>query len=134
MFLRQAPFPLSMFPFSNYLAIQIRTLLETTSLRALQIKYPEMIVWILMMGGVGGVGTPNQAWCANLFVDACLVSGVHTTNEIALTLADFLWTDHYLGLFSMGFWNKVVAAQDTKARDRNYVHGRDLVLRLHAPA
>ena len=128
--IRQNPYPLSMLPFCNLFSIQIRTLLETTNLQALQIKYPEMILWILMLGGIGGVRTPNQAWCANLLVDACIVSGVRTRTEIALSLAEFLWTDLYLGPFSMGFWNKFGAAQIARDRDRNPGPGRDLVIRV----
>ena len=128
--IRQNPYPLSMLPFCNLFSIQIRTLLETTNLQALQIKYPEMILWTLMLGGIGGVRTPNQAWCANLLVDACIVSGVRTRTEIALSLAEFLWTDLYLGPFSMGFWNKFGAAQIARDRDRNPGPGRDLVVRV----
>jgi hypothetical protein len=130
-FLRQVPVPLSMLTFSNFLSKQIRTLLETNNLLALQIQYPEMILWILMMGGIGGVWTLNQAWFANLLVDACLVSGVRPKTDIAFTLADFLWTDQYLDpLSSMGFWKKVAIAQGAKGRDRNYGHERDMVLQL----
>jgi hypothetical protein len=128
--LRQNPYPLSMLPFCNSMSIQIRKLLETTNLHALQIKYPEMILWILMLGGIGGVNTPNQAWCANRLVDACLVSGVRTKAEVALSLTEFLWTDQFLGPFSMGFWNKFGAAQDARDRDRNHGHGRNLILRV----
>jgi hypothetical protein len=131
--IRQNPYPLSMLPFCNLFSTQIRTLLETSNLRALQIKYPEMILWVLLLGGIGGVRTPNQASCANLLVDACLVSGVRTRTEIALSLAEFLWTDLYLTPFSMGFWEKFGAAQIARNRDRNPGNGRDLVLQAQAP-
>jgi hypothetical protein len=131
--IRQNPYPLSMLPFCNLFSSQIRTLLETANLQTLQIKYPEMMLWILMLGGIGGVRTPNQALCANLLVDACVVSGVRTRTEIGLSLAEFLWTDLYLSPFSMGFWDKFGAAQIARDWERNPRHGRDLALLAEAP-
>lgn len=111
MFIRQAPTRLSL---SNILSNRIRTLLETIDLGILQMQYPDMMLWILMIGGVGGVGTPNQVWFAKLLADACLAMGVQARTEIAFTLADFLWSDQYHGPVSIEFWNDVMAAQGEK--------------------
>lgn len=108
MFIRQAPTRLSL---SNIVSSRIRTLIEAIDLAALRIQYPDMVLWILMIGGIGGVGTPNQRWFAERLADACLAAGVRARTEIASTLANFLWTDQYLGSVSVEFWNDVMSAQ-----------------------
>jgi len=115
-FIRQVPYPSSMLLFTNFLTARMRVLLDTMNLQTLQIKYPEMILWILIMGGIGGMGTENQGWYAKLLVDACLISGVRARTEIAFTLVDFLWNEQYFGPVSVGFWNDVAAAEGSKGR------------------
>jgi hypothetical protein len=113
MFIRQAPTRLSL---ANILSTRLRNLIELESLdlALLRTQYPDMILWILMQGGLGGVGTPNQLWFAELLADVCFSSGVRARSEIASALADFLWTDQYIGPVSVGFWNDVVVAQAAK--------------------
>jgi hypothetical protein len=111
MFIRQIPTRVSL---SNILSARLRTLLEGIDLTVLQTQYPDMMLWILMLGGVGGVGTPNQRGFAELLADACCAAGVRARTEIAATLADFLWTDQYVGTVSVAFWNDVIAAQSAK--------------------
>jgi hypothetical protein len=111
MFIRQAPTRLSL---SNILSSRIRSLVESIDPAALQIQYPDMMLWVLMIGGIGGVGTPDQRWFAEMLADACLAAGVRARTEIASTLANFLWTDQYLGSVSVGFWDDVMRAQGAK--------------------
>ncbi|KAE9372407.1 hypothetical protein N431DRAFT_536206 [Stipitochalara longipes BDJ] len=108
MFIRQAPTRLSL---SNILSSRIRTLLEPHDLPLLQKQYPDMLLWILMIGGLGGVGTPNQAWYAGLLADACFALGVRARTDFVAMLMDFLWSDQYLGPVSVEFWNEVTKAQ-----------------------
>ncbi len=77
-------------------------------------QYPEMMLWILMIAGIGGAGTPNQGWFAALLADACLASGLLARDEIAMGLKGFLWSNQYLGSVSLGFWDDVVRAQGAK--------------------
>jgi hypothetical protein len=111
MFIRQAPTRLSL---SNIVSSRIRTLIEAIDLTALRIQYPDMVLWILMIGGIGGVGTPDQRWFAERLAYACLAAGVRARTEIASTWANFLWTDQYLGSVSVEFWNDVTRAQGAK--------------------
>jgi Fungal specific transcription factor domain len=111
MFIRQAPTCLSL---SSILSKRIRKLLESISLETLQIQYPDMMLWVLMIGGIGGVGTQDQKWFAELFADACLAAGVTARAEITAALADFLWSDQYLGPICAEFWNDVIMAQVAK--------------------
>ena len=67
-----------------------------------------------MIGGIGGVGTPDQRWFAETLADACHAAGMRARTEIASTLANFLWTDQYLGSVSVEFWDDVMRAQVAK--------------------
>jgi hypothetical protein len=108
MFIRQSPIRLSL---TNILSSRIRILLEGADLSLLRAQYPDMMLWILVVGGIGGIGTPNQWWYAGLLVDACLAMGVRTREELVATLADFLWSDQYLGPVAVKFWNDVIKSQ-----------------------
>jgi hypothetical protein len=111
MFIRQAPTRLSL---SNILSTRLRTLIESIDLAVLQTQYPDMVLWVLMLGGIGGIGTLNQGWFAELLAGGCVAAGVKARTEIASTLADFLWTDQYIDPVSVEFWNNVIAAQGAK--------------------
>jgi hypothetical protein len=74
-------------------------------------QYPEMMLWVLIMGGLGGIGTPSRGWFANLVAEVCSVSGLRGGNEVAFTLAEFLWSELYRSPVTMGFWNDVAVAQ-----------------------
>jgi hypothetical protein len=49
-----------------------------------------MILWILIIGGPGGIGIPSREWFANLGAEVCSASGLRGGNEVAFTLAEFL--------------------------------------------
>jgi hypothetical protein len=108
MFMRDLPRGL---PFFHMLSNRIRQLLEVVDIERLQMQYPEMVLWILIMGGLGGNGTPNRSWFASELAEACEASGVRGGNEVAFTLAEFIWTELYRSPVTMGFWNDVTIAQ-----------------------
>jgi hypothetical protein len=80
--------------------------LEEINTQALQIAYPEMTLWIVMIGGMASLGTENIKWFIKLLVELCRAAGIATTAELALALSEFLWSDFYLTcpLFD-GFWD-----------------------------
>jgi hypothetical protein len=51
----------------------------------------------------------------------CSVSGLQGGNEIALTLAEFIWSELYRSPVTMGFWIDVAVAQGL---ERGYEVGR----------
>jgi len=108
MFIRQAPIRLSL---SNILSSRTRVLLESVDISLLRVQYPDMMLWILMIGGLGGIGTPDQGCYAGLLADACLAVGVRTRDELMAALKGFLWSDQYLGPVAGEFWNDVTTAQ-----------------------
>jgi hypothetical protein len=78
------------------LSKRIQISLETIDMQAFQIAYPEMILWIIMMGGLGSIGTEDTKWFIQLLAKACRATGIATTAELVLFLTDFLWSEFYL--------------------------------------
>lgn len=98
------------------LSMRIRSSLEVIDLQSFQIAYPEMMIWIIMAGGLASNTTDNQGWFAKLFAESCLAVGIKRMNELALFLTDFLWSDSYLDSAWSEFWDDFAAAQTLEAR------------------
>jgi hypothetical protein len=108
MFMRDFPRGL---PFFHLIAARLRTSIEGADMAYLHMDYPEMMLWILMMGGLGSTGTPNRGWYANLMAKACMAAGLRGGNGIAYALAEFLWSELYRSPVTIGFWNDVARVQ-----------------------
>lgn len=104
MFLRDNPVG---HPFSELLSTRIRASLEMIDIPTFQLRYPEMMLWILIMGGLGAIGTDNQWWFAKLVAEMCHTTGIARTTEISFFLMEFFWTDLYLYPTYTEFWNDV---------------------------
>jgi hypothetical protein len=85
---------------------RIRTNLEKINIQAFQIAYPEMTLWIVIIGGLASLGTDHTKWFIKLLAELCRAAGIGTIAELALSLSEFLWSDFYLicPLFD-GFWD-----------------------------
>ena len=79
--------------------------------QAFQIAYPEMILWIIMIGGLGSLGTKDQGWFIKLLAKSCRAAGIAGTPELALSLTEFLWSEFYLGTIFNEFWDDFAVAQ-----------------------
>ena len=90
-------------------------MIETIDLRAFQIAYPEMMLWIIMMGGLTTIGMEAQGRYASLLAEACYAAGITGTAELAISLSDFLWTDLYLDTTYKRFWDAVGVLWDAVA-------------------
>jgi hypothetical protein len=66
-----------------------------------------MMLWILLMGGLGSIGTDNQWWYAKLVAESCIATGIAKTTEIAFFLTEFFWTDLYLCPIYTEFWDDI---------------------------
>ena len=97
------------------MSTRIRASLEVIDVRSFQVAYPEMMLWIIMVGGLAGTGTDNQGWFAELLSESCLAAGINRMAELALFLSEFLWSGSYLGPVCKEFWDDVAAAQAIKA-------------------
>jgi hypothetical protein len=104
MFLRDNPLRHS---FAELLSARIRTSLELINVPSFQLQYPEMMLWILIMGGFGAIETDNQWWYAKLVAESCVATGIARTAEIAFFLTEFFWTDLYLCPVYKEFWDDV---------------------------
>lgn len=107
-FMRESPRRL---PFAHILSNRIRDCLDNIDLKAFQIQYPELFMWVLIMGGLGGVGSENQAWFAGLLAIAAREAGMMGLTDVILVCKDWLWTKLYVDEVGEGFWADFEAAQ-----------------------
>jgi hypothetical protein len=108
LFMRDLPRGLGFF---HLISSRLRHLLECFELQGLYIQYPDMILWVLILGGLGGIGTSNREWFAHLVAEVCSISGLRRGDEVAFSLADFLWSELYRSPVTLGFWHDVAVAQ-----------------------
>lgn len=97
--------------FRYLLADRLRNELECLDIGALLVPYPEMVLWVLILGGMGAIGAPSKEWFANILADSCRALGLRGGNEIAFTLKDFFWSELYRSPVTAPFWNDVARAQ-----------------------
>jgi hypothetical protein len=93
------------------LSSRIRNLLETINLSLYQEKFPEMMLWILVLGGLSGSPLSDRAWFAHRVADFCLELGLWGGNHISAMLEDFLWSEFYRSPVTRRFWEEVAKAQ-----------------------
>jgi hypothetical protein len=92
-------------------AERIRATLEVINIPAFQIAYPEMMLWIILVGGLASIRTDNQGFFITLLAEACLAAGINkVTEELPIFLADFLWSVSYLNPAAKDFWDEVAVA------------------------
>jgi hypothetical protein len=107
-FMRESPRRL---PFAYILSTRIRECLDKIDMKVFQIQYPELFMWVLMMGGLGGAGTENQGWFAGLLAKAARETGVLGLTDVVLVCKEWLWTKLYVDEVGEGFWADFEAAQ-----------------------
>jgi hypothetical protein len=98
-------------PFFHLVSFRIRIMLQNVDMWKLQTQYPEMLLWILMMGGLCGAEDSERCWFAGLVADFCLELGVHSGDQVAAMLSEFFWSELYRSPMTMGFWTDVAKAQ-----------------------
>jgi hypothetical protein len=111
MFMRDLPRGV---PLYKLLSSRLRASIEAADLAYLHQQYPEMMLWILLIGGLGSTGTPNRGWYAGLLAQTCIALGLQGGNAIAYALTEFLWSELYRSPMTIGFWNDVARAQGTE--------------------
>jgi hypothetical protein len=101
-------------PFFHCMSRRIRERLEKINLHMLQFQYPELMLWILMIGGIGGIGSSNRRYFALLLASMCSDLGIRGAAEIATSLKEFFWSDIYRSPATIRFWRDVASAQGVK--------------------
>lgn len=101
-FMRESPRRL---PFARILSNRIRDCLEGIDLRMFQNNYPDLMMWIYIMGGLGSVGTDNQGWFASMLAEAVRCTGMVELRDLEIICGDWLWTKLYVDVLSEGFWS-----------------------------
>jgi hypothetical protein len=74
-----------------------------------------MLLWIIMMGGLGSIGTEEQEWFSELLAELCFATDIVGTAELAMFLKEFLWSDFYLDHSFKEFWDAVAVALEVEA-------------------
>jgi hypothetical protein len=100
-FMRESPRRL---PFARILSNRVRDCLEGIDLRLFQDNYPELMMWIYIMGGLGSVGTDNQGRFASMLTEAVRSAGGVEIRDLEIISGDWLWTKLYVDALSEGFW------------------------------
>jgi hypothetical protein len=98
-------------PFARILSNRIRDCLGSVDLSVFQIQYPELLMWVLVMGGLGGAGTENQMWFAGLLARAARAVGVVGVSDVEMVCSEWLWTRLYMDEVTEGFWADFEVAQ-----------------------
>jgi hypothetical protein len=101
-------------PFFHCMSRRIRERLKKIDLHMLQFQYPEMMLWILIMGGIGGIGSSNRRYFALLLSNLCNRLGICGAAEIATSVKEFFWSDIYRSPATISFWRDVGLAQGVK--------------------
>ena len=97
-------------PFSHMLSSRIRIVLEKVDMQMLEKQLPEMMLWILIMGGLSGSPLSERVWFANRVAELCLELRL-LGDQIAAMLEDFLWSELYRSPVTRRFWEEVAKAQ-----------------------
>lgn len=113
LFMRNSP---ASIPLSRLLSDRIQKLLTTIDIQTYLLQYPEMLLWILIMGGFGAASTSTQQVFATILAESCLALGLVGIGEIALTLEDFLWNEAYCSPTTLAFWSAVAAEQGVEEK------------------
>jgi len=71
----------------------------------------QMMLWIILMGGLASHGTADQTWFIKELAKSCHTVGVVGSLELSHFLSEFLWSDFYLSSVFKAFWSAVTLAQ-----------------------
>jgi hypothetical protein len=98
-------------PFSHLLSRRIRTVLERVDTQHLETQFPEMMLWIFIMGGLSGSLSLERVWFANRTAYFCSELGLCGGDQIKYMLDHFLWSEVYRSPVTERFWTEVAKAQ-----------------------
>jgi len=107
MFIRESPLRLRICPI---LSGRIKEDMQSTDWQSIQREFPQMVLWSILMGGLGCTGTVNRQWFTNTLVDTCRASSIRGLNTIEAALSEFLWSDLYRSPISTEFWDAMALA------------------------
>lgn len=111
-------------PFFNLLSLRIYITITSSSTSStanlslfttLKLQYPELLLWILIIAGIGGA-PPQRRWYARAVAEFASELGVKGGDEIASYLEGFLWTELYRTPATVGFWGEVDRGQGARGR------------------
>jgi hypothetical protein len=108
MFIRESPLRLRICPI---LSARIKEDMQSAEWQSVQMEFPQMALWLILMGGLGCIGTENRQWFTDMLVDTCRASSIRELNAIEAALSEFLWSDLYRSPIAAEFWDAMALAQ-----------------------
>ncbi|KAG4437889.1 hypothetical protein IFR05_006608 [Cadophora sp. M221] len=127
-FMREIPLGVS---FLSTLSQRIRRTISSLPagvLNELQIRYPELCLWMYIMAGIGAIGTEDRIYFAGLARDFCEEVEVSGVDGVESFLREWMWCEGYIGAFTEAFWvdfrgdgaiEEVVDVEDELAAEEN---------------
>ncbi len=111
LFMRDMPGGL---PLAAKLSTRIFTILSFLSpptFQTLQAVFPELMLWVFIMAGIGGIKTPNREYFARLTAQSSRQLGVDDADQLAGYLGEWLWSQLYRAPVTSNFWSAVGVAR-----------------------
>jgi hypothetical protein len=111
LFLRESSKDLS---FCHLLSKRLQTILQAINRERLEIHYPEMMIWVYIMGGLSGDPASEKSWFAKCLVDMCVQKSIYGVDQLSYLLEEFLWSELYRSPVTGRFWEKVSKYQNVE--------------------
>jgi hypothetical protein len=105
---------------TNILSLRIQAILESSTLPAFQMAYPEMMLWIIMIGGLSTRESVVKQWYATVLAKMGCDTGIIGAAELVTSLAEFIWSDLYLGFHFREFWDAFAMMQAAEHGRRSH--------------
>jgi hypothetical protein len=125
-------------PFNQLLASRIYMILThpNINMSILKIHYPELMLWVLIMGGLAGNANSEGPWFVKSVADFCLELGLVTGIQIAHMLGEWMWSDLYISPVTRRFWQEVALAlgkERTKAFETRRLQDKISLIYYNTP-
>ena len=118
MFMREMPLGISFLTTLSQRIRRVLSSLNVSGLENIQIMYPEMCLWLYVMGGIGGLATDERVYFAALARRLCVSMALRSeekgsnvdVDDIERYLREWLWCEEYKGVSTAAFWAEIQVA------------------------
>lgn len=95
----------------NVLSERLRVTLEKLDFEDFKVLLPTMLLWVLLMGGIGAVEAETQHWYGLRMAAICQGLGLYTDESVQHHLTHFLWSERYYNFQAFGVWVELAMAR-----------------------
>ncbi|MCJ1322626.1 hypothetical protein MMC15_007975 [Xylographa vitiligo] len=90
------------------------SLLELPDLSSAWSMVPELLLWVLFVGGIATIVPQERTWFVEALVEPCTTLGVRTWNTASGILRRFFWIDKVDDSQEFGLWQEVLVAMSVR--------------------